>query len=115
MIAKKISFIPSFLLHLLFVSFLSFAEDPFTSTYKPAASEDIFITNAKILVGNGTYLESGDIYISNNKIKLVGTNLDAPTNVSVIDAKDKWVTPGIIDIHSHMGVYPALGRINAHM
>lgn len=107
MIAKKISFIPSFLLHLLFVSFLSFAEDPFTSTYKPAASEDIFITNAKILVGNGTYLESGDIYISNNKIKLVGTNLDAPTNVSVIDAKGKWVTPGIIDIHSHMGVYPA--------
>ena len=98
MIAKKISFIPSFLLHLLFVSFLSFVEDPFTSTYKPAASEDIFITNAKILVGTNL-LESGDIYISNNKIKLVGTNLDAPTNVSVIDAKGKWVTPGIIDIH----------------
>ncbi len=36
----------------------------------------------------------------------VGTNLTAPAGARVIDAQGRWVTPGLIDVHSHLGVYP---------
>ncbi|MBW8808509.1 MAG: amidohydrolase, partial [Lysobacter sp.] len=43
----------------------------------------------------------------------VGTALDAPTDATRVDATGKWVTPGIIDVHSHLGVYPSPG-VSAH-
>ena len=81
----------------------------FQSTYKPANSSDIFIENARILTGTGKEILKGSILISSNKIKAIGENLPKPLGILVIDANGKWVTPGIIDIHSHMGVYPAPG------
>ena len=81
----------------------------FQSTYKPASSSDIFIENARILTGTGKEILKGSILISSNKIKAIGENLPKPLGILVIDANGKWVTPGIIDIHSHMGVYPAPG------
>ena len=44
--------------------------------------------------------------MENNKIIAIGEDIDT-SGANVIDAQGKWVTPGIIDIHSHMGVYPA--------
>ena len=44
----------------------------------------------------------------NGKIEKIGKSIKA-AGVLVIDATDKWITPGIIDIHSHMGVYSAPG------
>ena len=41
------------------------------------------------------------------KIAGVGENLEAPDGATVIDGAGKWVTPGIIDVHSHLGVYPS--------
>ena len=52
-------------------------------------------------------IEKGNILISSNKIKAIGEDVMQPADARVIDANGKWVTPGIIDIHSHMGVYPA--------
>jgi imidazolonepropionase-like amidohydrolase len=40
------------------------------------------------------------------KIAAVGASLEAPPGTLVIDAAGRWVTPGIIDAHSHLGVYP---------
>jgi imidazolonepropionase-like amidohydrolase len=39
----------------------------------------------------------------------VGRNLEAPAGTQVLDATGKWVTPGIIDVHSHLGVYASPG------
>ena len=80
---------------------------PFQSTYEPSDSGDIFIEDARILTGTGKEILKGSILISSNKIKAIGENLSKPTGATVINASGKWVTPGIIDIHSHMGVYPA--------
>ena len=80
---------------------------PFQSTYSPKLIEDFVIRRARILTGSGEDISSGDIWVSNNKIKDVGVNLDVPKGTSEIFAEGKWVTPGIIDIHSHMGVYPS--------
>lgn len=46
-------------------------------------------------------LENTDILIENGKIARIGKNLNAPAGARVIDATGKYVTPGIIDCHSH--------------
>jgi len=79
----------------------------FESTYEPINSGDIFIEDARILTGTGKEILKGSILISSNKIKAIGENLSKPSGVMLINANGKWVTPGIIDIHSHMGVYSA--------
>ena len=62
-----------------------------------------------LLTGAALAQSLGDVWISNNKIKSVGTELNYPADIRLIDATGKWLTPGIIDIHSHMGVYSAPG------
>jgi imidazolonepropionase-like amidohydrolase len=79
----------------------------FESTYEPNDSGDVFIEDARILTGTGKEIIKGSILISSNKVKAIGESLSRPPGAKVIDANGKWVTPGIIDIHSHMGVYPA--------
>ncbi len=81
----------------------------FESTYEPNDSGDVFIEDARILTGTGKEILKGSILISSNKIKAIGESLSKPPEAKVINANGKWVTPGIIDIHSHMGVYPAPG------
>jgi len=64
----------------------------------------ILIRNATILtVSHGT-IEKGDILIKDGKIAAVGTSLKAPADAQVIDAAGQFVTPGIIDCHSHIAV-----------
>jgi imidazolonepropionase-like amidohydrolase len=46
-------------------------------------------------------LENTDILVTNGKIAKIGKNIAAPANVKVIDATGKYVSPGIIDAHSH--------------
>ena len=79
----------------------------FESTYEPNDSGDVFIEDARILTGTGKEILKGSILISSNKVKAIGESLSKPPGAKVIDANGKSVTPGIIDIHSHMGVYPA--------
>ena len=81
----------------------------FESTYEPNDSGEIFIEDARILTGTGKEILKGSILISSNTIKAIGESLSKPPGAKAIDANGKWVTPGIIDIHSHMGVYPAPG------
>ena len=64
----------------------------------------ILIRNATILtVSHGT-IDKGDILIRDGKIAAVGGTLKAPADALVIDATGQFVTPGIIDCHSHIAV-----------
>ena len=105
---KKLIFIV-FIGTFSFLTLSSKETTAFESTYEPGNSGDILIENARILTGTGSEILSGSILISSNKIKAIGKTLDKPGSTQIIDANGKWVTPGIIDIHSHMGVYPAPG------
>lgn len=84
-----------------------FPNDQFPSTYKPLTSKTTLIKNATILTGTDQEIAHGSILIENGKITAVGTDLQAPAGAQVIDGTGKFVTPGIIDIHSHLGVYPS--------
>ena len=98
---------------LLFVSACTKeAEDsgpaPYESRYTPLPSQTTLITGATVLTGTGERLDGADILLVDGKIAEVGTGLSAD-GADVIDASGKWVTPGIIDVHSHLGVYPSPG------
>ena len=84
-------------------------DDPFPSTYQAPAATPIVIRNATILTAAGPTLRNASIAIVGSKIVAVGASVTTPTGATVIEAKGKYVTPGIIDDHSHLGVYPAPG------
>jgi imidazolonepropionase-like amidohydrolase len=86
---------------------------PYPSTYKPARSTPTLIRGATVLIGNGERLDNADVLLRDGVIAAVGTRLDAPADARIVDGKGKWVTPGIIDVHSHLGVYPSPG-VEAH-
>jgi imidazolonepropionase-like amidohydrolase len=81
--------------------------EPFASTYQPRASAPTLIRGATVFDGNGAELANADVLMQDGRISAVGQNLTAPAGATVIDASGRFVTPGIIDAHSHLGVYPA--------
>lgn len=62
---------------------------------------EMLIRNATVLTAIKGTLENTDILIQNGKIARIGKNLKAAPNAQIIDATGKFVTPGIIDCHSH--------------
>jgi imidazolonepropionase-like amidohydrolase len=78
----------------------------YASRYQPLASEATLLTGATVLTGSGERLDGADVLFADGKIVAVGADL-TPDGATVIDASGKWITPGIIDVHSHLGVYPS--------
>ncbi|QYF94452.1 hypothetical protein KY495_04335 [Massilia sp. PAMC28688] len=79
------------------------APAPYSSTYTPAAAAPVLFRHATILNGNGVRLDDADLLIENGKIAAVGRALAAPANATIVDAAGRWLSPGIIDPHSHLG------------
>lgn len=84
------------------------ATAPYSSRYTPLNGEATLLTGATVLTGSGERLDDADVLFVDGKIVAVGSGLDAG-DATVIDASGKWITPGIIDVHSHLGVYPSPG------
>ncbi|TGY89579.1 amidohydrolase [Marinicauda algicola] len=87
--------------------------NPYPSTYTPAPSGVTLIRGATVYDGIGGELADTDILIRDGRIAEVGPGLEAPEGASIVDAQGRFVTPGVIDIHSHLGVYPSPAA-NAH-
>lgn len=85
------------------------AATPFASTYVARPSDPVLIRNATIMTAAGPELEAGSILIRDGRIVEVGREIDPPAGATVIDGTGKFVTPGLIDSHSHLGVYAAPG------
>ncbi|MBX3711730.1 MAG: amidohydrolase [Lysobacter sp.] len=90
-----------------------FAQDPYASTYRPIAAPAVLIRDATVLTGTGARLDEADVLMRDGRIVAVGRDLDAPADAVQVDGRGKWVTPGLIDVHSHLGVYPSPGA-SAH-
>jgi imidazolonepropionase-like amidohydrolase len=84
------------------------ASAPFASRYQPLPGGATLLTGATILTGAGTRLDNADILLSDGKIVAIAEDLSGE-NATVVDASGRWITPGIIDVHSHLGVYPSPG------
>ena len=80
----------------------------FESRYAALPGGTTLIRGATVLTGTGERLDGADVLIKDGRIAGVGTNLDAG-DADVVDATGRWLTPGIIDVHSHLGVYASPG------
>jgi imidazolonepropionase-like amidohydrolase len=80
---------------------------PLTDALNNPNAPTIAIRGATIMTATGQRFDNGTIILERGAITYVGADKAAPSGAVVIDGKGKFVTPGIIDSHSHMGVYPA--------
>lgn len=87
--------------------------NPYPSTYAPYPSTTVLIKDAMVLDGIGGEISGGDVLLVDGKVSEIADEIAAPDGANVINAQGKWVTPGIIDNHSHLGVYPS-PSVSAH-
>ena len=91
-----------------------FDHDPFPSTYRAYPGVPTAIVHATVYDGEGGRIEDGTVLLADGKVVGIGgPELAVPAGAALIDGKGKWVTPGVIDVHSHLGDYPSPG-VKAH-
>ena len=88
-------------------------KDPYPSTYRPYPGRPMALVGATVFDGTGKRIENATVLLRDGKIAGVGGAEMATAGYDRVDASGKFVTPGIIDIHSHLGVYPS-PSIQAH-
>ena len=97
---------------LLFTATVS--AEPYPSTYTALPSGPVLIVNATILTGTGERITGGSLLLADGRIQDIRSHSRAGKGeATLIDAEGRWVTPGLIDVHSHLGVYPS-PNVQAH-
>src|SRR5688572_9883437 len=92
---------------------IPYSRDPYPSTYRVYPGVPTLISNVTIYDGEGGRIENGQILFSDGKVVALGQTVEVPAGAATIDGRGKWVTPGIIDVHSHLGDYPS-PSVEAH-
>ncbi|HJL42182.1 MAG TPA: amidohydrolase [Myxococcales bacterium LLY-WYZ-16_1] len=79
------------------------------------AARPVLIEGGTIWVGDGTRIEDGAVLLADGRVQAVGRRgqVSEPDEAFRVDAQGRHVTPGLVDTHSHMGVYPQPG-VAAH-
>ncbi|MBA3577152.1 MAG: amidohydrolase [Sphingomonas sp.] len=88
---------------------IKFNQDPYPSTYAAYPGAPTIIRNVTIFDGEGGRIDNGHVYFAEGKVQSVGSGDVPAVGAMVIDGAGKFVTPGIIDVHSHLGNYPSPG------
>ena len=92
----------------------TYSRDPFPSTYHAYPGAVTAITGATVFDGDGQRIENGTVILADGVIRAVGgADTPIPDGATRIDGTGKWVTPGVIDVHSHLGDYPS-PSVEAH-
>jgi len=81
----------------------------YPSSYRRHPNSPVVIRNATIMTATGQEIANGSLLMKDGKIVAIGKSVDAPGDAVVVDGTGKYVTPGLIDDHSHLGVYAAPG------
>lgn len=70
----------------------------------PTVAQDIAIRNVTIITITGAVIENGTVVVQDGTITAVGSDVEIPSGVRVIDGTDKYLMPGLIDAHSHAAI-----------
>lgn len=92
---------------LTLASAFSFAQSAATNNApmpRSGTHDEVVIKNAFIMTATHGNIKNGSIYIKDGKIAAVGESVNAPAGATVIDAEGKYLTPGIVDSHSHIAL-----------
>lgn len=75
-------------------------------TAAPALAQTVAITGGKVVIGDGTDpIEGGTVLVQNGKVVAAGRDVAIPAGVPTVDAKGKWVTPGLVVAVTDIGLY----------
>ncbi len=92
----------------------TYSRDPFPSTYHRYPGVVTAITGATVFDGEGGRIDNGTVVLADGLVQAIGgPDTAIPAGATRIDGTGKWVTPGVIDIHSHLGDYPS-PSVEAH-
>src|SRR5690606_23075061 len=84
--------------------------DPFPSTYRGLPRENLAIVGGTVFTGAGQRIDNGVVIVTDGRVAAVGgPSTPLPAGHRRVDAAGRFVTPGVIDAHSHLGVYPSPG------
>jgi imidazolonepropionase-like amidohydrolase len=103
---KRVRYIAVIILTALSVNSLLAKDNPAPARYAIKAGKILTMAPGKeFVIGKGV-INNGVILISNEKIEAIGpaSSIQIPEGYTVIDASDRWVTPGIVEAHTHIGV-----------
>ncbi|TMM48298.1 amidohydrolase [Qipengyuania marisflavi] len=89
------------------------APTPFPSTYNRYPGRPTALVGATVYDGNGGRIDNGTVLLRDGEVVAIGDAALATDGYDRIDGTGKFVTPGIIDIHSHLGDYPS-PSVDAH-
>ncbi|MBX7491795.1 amidohydrolase [Qipengyuania sp. 1NDW9] len=87
--------------------------EPFPSTYTPYPGRPTALVGAVVYDGAGGRIDNGTVLFRDGKVVAIGDASLSTDGYDRIDAAGKFVTPGVIDIHSHLGDYPS-PQVDAH-
>lgn len=90
-----------------------YPDTPYPSTYRPYPGVPTALVGATIYDGAGGRIENGTVLFRDGEIVAVGDAALSTEGYTRIDGTGKFVTPGVIDIHSHLGDYPT-PSVDAH-
>jgi imidazolonepropionase-like amidohydrolase len=75
------------------------------SATRVESGPSLLIRGATVMTAAGPTLANADVLVRGGKVEAVGAGLAAPPDAELVDARGRTVTPGLIDPHSHLGVY----------
>ena len=82
-------------------------DDPYPTTYKAYPGIATALVGATVYDGAGGQIDNGTVLFADGKVVAIGNaSLAIPAGYTRIDGTGKFVTPGVIDVHSHLGDYP---------
>src|SRR5690606_11632789 len=91
-----------------------FSKDPYPSTYRAYPGRVTAVRGVTLFDGEGGRIDNGTVVLAEGKVASVGgADLAIPPDALVIDGSGKYLTPGVIDVHSHLGDYPT-PSVDAH-
>mgnify|MGYP001182397968 CR=1 FL=1 len=71
----------------------------------PAQAETVAITGGRLVIGDGTApIDNGTVVIRDGRVVAAGANVPVPAGATAVDARGKWVTPGLVAGFSRLGL-----------
>ncbi|SHH54419.1 Imidazolonepropionase [Jatrophihabitans endophyticus] len=70
----------------------------------PIENASVAIVGGRVVVGDGTVHESGTVLVTDSVIAAVGVDVTVPDGVETVDASGRWVLPGFVEAHGHVGI-----------
>ena len=72
---------------------------------RQATQRDVAITGGYVVPMDGDPIENGTVLVRDGRIAAVGASVDVPEGVREVDARGRWVLPGFVEAHGHVGIH----------